>query len=516
MIFANFLNYFLCLKIDLENLFENFFDKFWRVYSNFSLGAFWETNLIFRRTFIVIFSSISVFSSMAACTLPGFRNGTGGSVTTLGVLKRDPSVRQDGFGSIRQIKDQDCTESQCLAGLSGIKTLQTDDQTIYFLSKNKGLFRTSDGGRIWERLYFFPINNGAKTKVITSDKGEKSTVEKTPEELQAEVDQKIAQNDSFVASDFTIDMREPSRIYISGLFDKVGKIMQSLDSGATFREIYTEVDKAVSVKMVTIHPKSSQRVFGILDKGALVRSMDGGATWQKVRSFKEVPVQIGFVPEFDNLFFALFPTLGLATSLDDGETWQTQELTRQTSRIGEAQNRDKFEANPFANKEKFGTYEKVIPVVRGTRYLDNSQKETSQNTPQNNNFQIPFVNNSASSSPTQRVEQPWILIADRQVWFAGSPTDDFTKLVLPVQAEQYNILDAAPDPRVGLDKILVSVDNKIFETQNRGTSWSLKDKIQLSSPIGNIGQILIDKNNSEIIYLMLVDLKAKRGTGFML
>ena len=269
--------------------------------------------------------------------------------------------------------------------------------------------------------------------------------------------------------------------------------------------------------MVAVHPQSSQRVFGILDKGALIRSMDGGVTWQKVRSFKEVPIQMGFVPEFGNLFFALFPTLGLATSKDDGETWQTQELTRQSSQIGETQNRDKFEANPFANKEKFGKYEKVIPVVRGTRYLANQNTDQNQNSTENStssDFQIPFLNSQNSAATVERVEQPWLLVADRQVWFAGSPTDDFTKLILPVQAEQYNILDAAPDPRVGLDKILVSVDNKIFETQNRGQSWSLKDKIQLATPIGNIGQILIDKNNSEIIYLMLIDNKAKRSNGF--
>ena len=482
-----------------------------------SLNSFWDNNLLFRRSFIVIFSSVAVFGSMAACTLPGFRGGAGNTTTTLGVLKRDPSVRQDGFGSVKFIKNQaDCSLNPCLSALSGLKMLQTDEQTIYFLSRDKGLFRTTDGGRLWERLYFFPINNIQNTKIIQNDKGEKSTVNKTPEEIQSEVDAKIAQNDSFIASDFTVDLREPNRIYVSGLYEGVGKILRSVDSGVSFREIYGEVEK-ISVKMVAVHPQSSQRVFGILDKGALIRSMDGGVTWQKVRSFKEVPIQMGFVPEFGNLFFALFPTLGLATSKDDGETWQTQELTRQSSQIGETQNRDKFEANPFANKEKFGKYEKVIPVVRGTRYLANQNTDQNQNSTENStssDFQIPFLNSQNSAATVERVEQPWLLVADRQVWFAGSPTDDFTKLILPVQAEQYNILDAAPDPRVGLDKILVSVDNKIFETQNRGQSWSIKDKIQRATPIGNIGQILIDKNNSEIIYLMLIDNKAKRSNGF--
>jgi len=62
---------------------------------------------------------------------------------------------------------------------------------------------------------------------------------------------------------------------------------------------------------------------------------------------------------------------------------------------------------------------------------------------------------------------------------------------------------------------IISAAAEFGETQKRGTSWRLKNKIQLSTPIGNIGQILIDQNNSEIIYLMLVDPKAKRGNGFI-
>lgn len=524
-----------------------------QLFENFN--KLFDKSLVFRKFFVVIFSSIAVFSSAAACTLPGL-GGNNTPNTTYGVLKRDPSVRSDGFGPVRRIKGQDCDNSSCLSGLSGIKLLQVDDQNIYFLSRNKGLFRTTDGGREWERLYFFPIDNVETKKTVQNDKGERVQIDKTRDEIDSEISSKIAQNDAFAASDFTVDLREPTRIYVSGIFDGIGRILQSVDSGKSFVEIYKEVDRNISVKMVAIHSKSSQRIFGILEKGAMIRSMDSGVTWQKVRSFKETPIQMGFVPEFDNLFFALFPSLGLATSTDDGETWQTQELTRENSKIGETQNRDKFEANPFAGKERFGTYEKVIPVVRGAVYLDENQKNNQifskvssnqnpnsqnlQNSSQSNfnlpnlpTIELPFgskTNNSNNDSqkseaknssqiktlPSPKINLPFLLIADRQVWFAVSPSENFTKLVLPVQNEQYNILDAAPDPRVGLDKILVSVDNTIFETQNRGLSWSLKDKVQIKTPIGNVGQILIDKNNSEIIYLMLVDAKAKRGTGFIL
>jgi hypothetical protein len=199
---------------------------------------------------------------------------------------------------------------------------------------------------------------------------------------------------------------------------------------------------------------------------------------------------MGFIPEFENMFYILFRKAGLATSTDEGRTWQIKELTKADSEIGEKQPKDELDVS-FEEDPTFGIYEKIVPVTAGINY----NSETGQITNANG-------------------KQPWLLIADRQMWFSTDAGEDFQKLVLPSQAEQYNISDIAPDPVNGLNKIYVSIDNKLFLTQNQGETWSTKDFIKVNGGnIGNISQILIEPTNTSIKYLSLVDKSADSRRG---
>jgi hypothetical protein len=53
----------------------------------------------------------------------------------------------------------------------------------------------------------------------------------------------------------------------------------------------------------------------------------------------------------------------------------------------------------------------------------------------------------------------------------------------------------------------------LFITTNQGQSWNTQDNVNLSSPTGNISQIIVEKENNQIIYLGLIDPKAKRQKG---
>ena len=109
-----------------------------------------------------------------------------------------------------------------------------------------------------------------------------------------------------VITDFAVDPSNEKVVYLAVVEEKLGKIYQSLDGGANFKEIYSEVQINVQVLFLVVDPFNSNNIFAILEKGALLRSLDSGLTWKKVRSFKDTPAQIGFVPEFDKLFFVLF------------------------------------------------------------------------------------------------------------------------------------------------------------------------------------------------------------------
>lgn len=427
---------------------------------------------IYTRIAIVTLTIVAILGTASSCSIPGFLNNNTTQIT-YGVIKKDPAVRADGFVRANAVVGLDGnTDNQGLSGLSTLKIFRVDKSKLFILTKEKGLFKTENGGQTWTRIYLIPVgssnsDNNARQKEITAQ---------------------IASNDALEINDFAIDSLAPQVIYISVLEGGFGKIYQSLDEGKNFKEIYSEVVKDIRVLFLTVDPLNSSNIFAILEEGALLRSLDSGLSWQKVRSFRDTPVQIGFVPEFNNLFFVLFERDGLAYSNNTGTSWEVLALTKAASEIGENQPKDGLDIN-FNQNKKFGRYEKIIPVTAGITYRSNGS-----------------VNN-----PTGK--NPWLLVADKQMWYSSDAGNDFKKLVLPLQSEQANIYDVAPDPNSGLNRILASVDNRLFITTNQGQSWNTQDNINLSTAIGNISQILIEPENTEVFYLTLVNPKASRNNG---
>jgi photosystem II stability/assembly factor-like uncharacterized protein len=433
----------------------------------------WHNSWV-RRSFIIIFTSVAILGTASSCSLPNAFNLNQTNTTTYGVLKSDPAIRQDGFVRANSVIDLNGnTDTRGLTPLSTLKMVRVTKDNLYILTKEKGIFKSEDGAVNWKRSYVFPVG---------SDNGDANA-------RTREITAQVATNDKFIVSDFAVDILQEKIIYVAGKENSIGKIFQSLDGGETYKEIYSEVERNIGVLFLTVDPINSLRIFAVLDGGALLRSLDGGLTWQKIRSFKDVPVQIGFVPEFGSLLFVLFEKDGLATSRNNGNTWDISPLTKASSEIGENQPKDGLDLT-FSNSAKFGRYEKIIPVTATLTY----DRETGQVNRPNN-------------------PKPWILIADRQMWYSEDAGRDFKKLILPLQSEQLNLYDVAPDPNSGLGQIYASIDNRLFITRNKGQTWNTQDNINLSGTIGNISQIIIDKDNPEIVYVCLVDAKFKRSNG---
>jgi len=428
---------------------------------------FWA-NTYFRRLGIIVFSGVTILGTASSCALPSFLGGSQPSTTTFGVIKKDPEVRDDGLfvraNAAKNLKGE--IEQQGISTYSVLKLVQINKDILFALTKEKGLFKTIDSGITWQRLYPIKVNGA----------GDNSG---------------ISRNDNLIVNDFAVDINQDKTIYISAKENTFAKVYQSLDGGENFKEVYIGVETGIGALLVTLDPVNPQRIYAVLEKGALIRSLDAGVTWQKIRSFKDIPIQIGFVPEFGNLLYILFATDGLAVSKDNGENFDINLLKKSASSIGEQQPKDGLDLT-FSNSPNFGKYEKIIPVTAG--------------------LQFDFETKKASKPDSQS----WILIADRQMWFSESSKSNFQKLVLPLQSEQYNLADAAPDPSVGLNKIYASIDNQLFVTRNRGQSWSIQQIAGFNGNIGNIGSILIDKTNSEIMYLGLLNSKARRNSGFFI
>jgi len=418
----------------------------------------------YSRVFTLIFTSLAVLGTAFSCSGGLFNR----QETVYGVLKRDAEVRQEGFVKANAVEALNgSVENQGLSSLSTSKILQIDSEKLFILTREKGVFKTVDGGLTWQRLYVFPISKDNQ-------------------------EEDLIKNDDLVIIDFDVPITSPKVVYLAAIENGISKVFQSFDEGENFQEVYSEVQSKDDISFIRVNPVEPLQVFTIIEGGALLRSLDGGLTWQKIRSFRDLPVGMGFVPEFDQTFYILFQDSGLATSKDLGLTWDLKELIKNESQIGERQPTDGLDIN-FREDITFGKYEKIIPVTAKINF----------------DFEQKIVLNPSEL-------QPWVLIADRQMWISSNLSQEFNKLILPSQAEQYNLFDVSYDPVLGLDKIYVSIDNRLFFTTNRGQSWFIQDMIKIvDGEIGNISQVLVDKNDPNILYLTLVDKRATRRNGFI-
>jgi photosystem II stability/assembly factor-like uncharacterized protein len=397
---------------------------------------------------VLIITSLAVLTSAASCTLiPSFLNNK--KDISYGLVKKDPGVRTT-FGKINAVKTlNDSTNSEGLLQSSIVEIAQITPQNLFALTANQGLYETNNGGRAWERKYIFPVGSSA------------NNTEARNNELNAQ----IAQNNSIQNTDVEFSSRNPNLIFVAGTKDKVGKIWRSEDGGREFEEVHSEIGSGNTITGVAIDGKNDNIVYALLSEGIVIRSSDAGKTWTKIKDFQTKTIQLNVVPEYDNLLFVLLENQGFRYSRDNGTTWQEIELNREQSKVGESQTKDFTLRTDALNKTKFGRYSKLIEVPGSTT--------------------------------------AWVMIADQQIWYTDSLDKPFIKFVLPITQEKYNKATVAIDPIQGIQRVLVSVDNNLFETTNKGVSWTTNDSIGLNSEIGDISDIEIDKENPNIIYMGL-------------
>ncbi len=402
-----------------------------------------------QRIFVLFISSLAILLSAASCSLiPGLNNSND---VTLGLLKKDPSIR-DSFGRINTVEtlsgDKD---SSGLLNSNVVEIARESNDNLFALTEDSGLFKTDNGGQYWSRRYIFAVgsNNGDS------------------EERNEEINGQLARNNSVVGVDLEISPANPNLLFVSGTIDDIGKIWRSEDNGKTFKEVYSEIDKGNSVVSVAVDGRNGNIVYALLEGGVVLRSDDTGATWRKIREFNTDAVQLDVVPEFNNSLFVLLKKQGYWFSLNNGDSWNQIELTHEDSEIGERQTDDFSVRSSIFDEDGFGVFESLIPVTN---------KKNS-----------------------------WILLADRQIWYSDDLNKPFIKLVLPLTDEKYKVASVAVDPERGIDRVLVSIDDNLFETNNRGQSWTTNNAIGISSEIGNISDIVIEDSNTNVLYLGLTN-----------
>ncbi len=396
---------------------------------------------IFNKAVVLGFTSLAILTSAAGCTIPGLRSND--QAVTRGILKRDPSISQ-AFGKINTVNLLNGTQNkQGLTNISSVEVDQVSSEELFLLTLNKGLFYTANGGRSWSRRYIYPVDRNSD-----------------------DVEAQVGKNDAITNTDLAIDETNSKVIFVAGIENGRAKIFRSVNSGDDFDEVYSEVETKTQINSIAIDPSNNANVFATLDSGVMIKSSDSGETWQKLRDFNNSAIQAGFVKEFDNTFYVLLRSKGLLVSPDLGQTWNEVELSRNKSTIGENQG-NSFGLNSNNNStEKFRTFESIQPI--------------------------------------RADKNNWIVVADKQLWITDSLANPFNKLVLPLEDDKFNFAAVATDPENGKKRILASINNSLFESNNGGQTWSTKNTEGLGSGVGSINQIFIDEFDTDIVYLPLI------------
>jgi len=211
------------------------------------------------------------------------------------------------------------------------------------------IYRTVDGGRTWRLQYenttagvffdgmaFWDANNGIAfgdplegrfTLLVTRDGGARWTpvpAERSPEAQAGEA--------AFAASGTAIALGGKREVWIGTGGGPRARVLYSADRGATWRASDTPATAGPAKGIFGVAFRDRRRGVAVggdyqnreASVGNLMRSVDGGRTWQLMTSPGLTGVQYGVSAAGRRTFVSAGPT-GSAISNDDGATWRRLE-----------------------------------------------------------------------------------------------------------------------------------------------------------------------------------------------
>lgn len=153
-----------------------------------------------------------------------------------------------------------------------------DNKAIYLASAGSGLFYTWDGTQSWK--YVDSLGMGYINSVA-------------------------------------IDHKYKCTLYAA----LQNKIWKSIDCARSWKNQYFDTRSEIYVSAVAVDPASSNIVYGGLSGGDLLKSADGGASWNTIRRFGNKIQKIFIHPKNSNLVFVIMQNNGLWKSKDAGANW---------------------------------------------------------------------------------------------------------------------------------------------------------------------------------------------------
>jgi photosystem II stability/assembly factor-like uncharacterized protein len=202
----------------------------------------------------------------------------------------------------------------------------SDNKAIYFGSVGQGMFYSYDGGDGWKSVK--SLGQGT-VRSIAVDFNLKCSIyasigNKVFKSLDCARTWQTAYYDNEVSATvdaIAVDPYNSSLVYIGV---SRGDVLKSLDGGTSWQTIYRTKAK---IKKIVIDPNDSKVIFAAMNDNGIFRTIDGGSEWKQIKeplNKLKIGVKINNLimikSEPANVYVAT--ENGLARSSDRGETWE--------------------------------------------------------------------------------------------------------------------------------------------------------------------------------------------------
>ncbi|MDP3741654.1 MAG: YCF48-related protein [bacterium] len=117
-----------------------------------------------------------------------------------------------------------------------------------------------------------------------------------------------------------INPTNSQEIFVAGNRNRLPAILKSSDRGGSFVEVFSQPAAEGSVTSLIMDPKNSAILYASLTSGTLIKSLDGGVTWNVLTDFEDRVVRMRFSND-GRIIYALAKGEGLKKSEDAGRTW---------------------------------------------------------------------------------------------------------------------------------------------------------------------------------------------------
>ncbi|MFH1183131.1 MAG: YCF48-related protein [Candidatus Moraniibacteriota bacterium] len=193
-----------------------------------------------------------------------------------------------------------------------------------------GVYKTTDGGENWKQIVTI---EDSKNTLIKTDTEQLLLDPSNPNVVfLATVSQGLYVSNQFgeswkrlVPEVSTVYAIEPDTVrkgtyFASVLLNDRGKIIKTENAGNDWKEVYTETGKDTYVTHLKADPFFPDSLVAANTEGLLMRSSDGGVTWQATFPFQDSLISLDFDPVVENNLWALTQR-GVWISRDGGVTF---------------------------------------------------------------------------------------------------------------------------------------------------------------------------------------------------